>query len=163
MLEANKQLQYYWQYSSRLVLGVVLIWFILSMVIPALVNQLNQLVFLTFPLGFYMAAQGSLIGFIWLIFWYNRNQVLIDQMVDCQEENSCCFSASLFTEKLSKFCRVYVGGFLCFVLLMALLEQIGVSTRNLGYIFVAFTILVHGGIGMWAPVSGRNRFWEEDY
>jgi putative solute:sodium symporter small subunit len=36
-------------------------------------------VILGFPLGFYMAAQGSLIVFVILIFWFSSKQNQIDE------------------------------------------------------------------------------------
>jgi putative solute:sodium symporter small subunit len=41
----------------------------LSFVIHFFALPLNQIVILGFPLGFYMAAQGSLIADVILIFW----------------------------------------------------------------------------------------------
>ena len=37
-------------------------------------QQLNNIVILGFPLGFYMAAQGSLIVFVVMLFWFARKQ-----------------------------------------------------------------------------------------
>ena len=42
-------------------------------------TQLNNIVILGFPLGFYMAAQGSLIAFVVMLFWFARKQNAIDE------------------------------------------------------------------------------------
>jgi putative solute:sodium symporter small subunit len=54
------------------------IWFIFGYVIHMFVTQLNEIVIFGFPLGYYMAAQGSLIAFVVLLFWFARKQNAID-------------------------------------------------------------------------------------
>jgi putative solute:sodium symporter small subunit len=50
----------YWKKTSRLMWIIMVLWVIFSFVIPAFAVQLNEIVIAGFPLGFYMAAQGSL-------------------------------------------------------------------------------------------------------
>jgi len=149
----------YWKSTSKLVGTVVVLWIVFSMVIPSLVNQLNHVKFLTFPLGFYMAAQGSLIGFVWLIFWYNKQQTVIDELAVGKAEDDHLYAASLFLKKLNKIYGTYAGGFLGFVLLMAALEAGGVEDRVIGYLFVAFTICVYAGIGILARTSMPDEYY----
>lgn len=52
-----------------------------------------------------------------------------------------------FIDNLGKVYAMYTGGFLLFVLLMALLEQVGVTADTIGLLFVGFTILIYAGIG----------------
>ncbi len=52
-----------------------------------------------------------------------------------------------FIDNLPKVYGMYTGGFLAFVLLMAILEQMGVSSDTIGILFVAFTIAIYAGIG----------------
>ena len=52
-----------------------------------------------------------------------------------------------FIDNLPKVYSIYTGGFLAFVLLMALLEQAGVGADTIGILFVAFTVLIYAGIG----------------
>ena len=54
----------YWNKTSRLMWTIMTLWVIFSFVIPAFAVQLNQVKIFGFPLGFYMAAQGSLIVFV---------------------------------------------------------------------------------------------------
>ena len=42
----------------------------------------------------------------------------------------------------------YTGGFVGFIILLAILEQVGVPNRFLGYLFVFFTLAVYGVIGV---------------
>jgi cation/acetate symporter len=52
-----------------------------------------------------------------------------------------------FIQNLPKIYGTYTGGFLVFIILMALAEQAGVSAKNIGVMFVAFTVLIYALIG----------------
>ncbi len=52
-----------------------------------------------------------------------------------------------FIENLPKIYGMYTGGFLVFIALMAVLEQMGVSAQTIGILFVAFTVVIYAGIG----------------
>ncbi len=69
----------YWKKTSRLMWGVLFCWLCLGFVVPLFAGNLNALVIFGFPLGYLLTAQGSLIGFIVLIFWYAKRQTRIDE------------------------------------------------------------------------------------
>jgi cation/acetate symporter len=50
-------------------------------------------------------------------------------------------------DNLGKIYGIYTGGFIAFILLMAILDQLGVSAATIGIMFVAFTILIYALIG----------------
>jgi cation/acetate symporter len=52
-----------------------------------------------------------------------------------------------FLSNLGKVYGIYTGGFVAFVLFLALLEQLGVPNRIIGYLFVFLTIGVYALIG----------------
>src|SRR5690606_41457459 len=54
----------YWRRTSTLMWTMFALWVFFGYVIHLFVDQLNSIQFLGFPLGFYMAAQGSLIAFV---------------------------------------------------------------------------------------------------
>ena len=58
-----------------------------SFVVHWFADALNGASFLGFPLGFYMAAQGSLIVFVVLIFWFARTQDKIDREFGMAEDD----------------------------------------------------------------------------
>ena len=68
----------YWSKTSGLMWLMLAIWAFFGFAIHFFVNQLNQVTFLGFPLGFYMASQGSLIVFVVILFWFARRQNAID-------------------------------------------------------------------------------------
>ena len=76
----------YWKKTSRLMWIILTLWVIFSFVIPAFAVQLNGIVIFGFPLGFYMAAQGSLISYVVLCFWNASAQNKIDEEFGVAEE-----------------------------------------------------------------------------
>ncbi len=52
-----------------------------------------------------------------------------------------------FIENLPKIYGTYTGGFIVFILLMAVLEQMGVTADTIGILFVAFTVFIYAAIG----------------
>jgi cation/acetate symporter len=52
-----------------------------------------------------------------------------------------------FIQNLGKVYGLYTGGFVVFIILMAILEQMGVSARTIGLAFVGFTIVIYALIG----------------
>lgn len=76
---AESKAEGHWAATSRLMWITLAIWAFFSFVIHFFVNSLNEIVIFGFPLGFYMAAQGSLIAFVVLIFWYASRQNRIDE------------------------------------------------------------------------------------
>jgi putative solute:sodium symporter small subunit len=73
--------QAHWRRTTRLMLTHLAIWFFFGYIIHMFVNQLNEITIpvLKFPLGFYMAAQGSLIAFVVMLFVFARQQDKIDR------------------------------------------------------------------------------------
>ena len=76
----------YWKKTSRLMWIILTLWVIFSFVAPAFAVQLNTIVIWGFPLGFYMAAQGSLIAYVVLCFWNASAQNKIDEEFDVAEQ-----------------------------------------------------------------------------
>ena len=65
----------------------MVIWFIFSIAVFWFADALNTISFLGFPLGFYMAAQGSLIIFVVLIFYLAYRQNKIDEEFGVAEDD----------------------------------------------------------------------------
>jgi putative solute:sodium symporter small subunit len=61
----EQQKQEYWSYNLRLTTILLVIWFVVAYLLAGVfAGTLNKVSFLGFPLGYYMAAQGSLIVFV---------------------------------------------------------------------------------------------------
>ena len=52
-----------------------------------------------------------------------------------------------FIDNLPKIYGIYTGGFLAFIILMAIAEQMGMDAKTIGVCFVAFTVLIYALIG----------------
>lgn len=75
----------HWQRTRRLMFTTLGVWFVFSYLLHWFGNALNEVTFLSFPLGFYMAAQGSLIVFVVLLFWFAHAQNKIDEEFEVHE------------------------------------------------------------------------------
>ena len=76
----------YWKRTSTLMWTILAIWFFFSFVIHFFATQLNGIRILGFPLGFYMAAQGSLIVYVVLCFWNASAKGKIDDEFGVSED-----------------------------------------------------------------------------
>lgn len=76
----------YWKSTSGLMWMILAIWFVAGFVIHIFAPSLNAIRILGFPLGFYMAAQGSLIVFVVALYWFARRQNQIDEEFGVQED-----------------------------------------------------------------------------
>ena len=77
----------HWRRTRTLMWITLAIWFVFSFVVHWFADALNGASFLGFPLGFYMAAQGSLVVFVVLIFWFARTQDRIDRECGMAEDD----------------------------------------------------------------------------
>ena len=79
----------HWDKTTKLMLTHLGIWFFFGYVVHMFVVPLNKIIIpvLGFPLGFYMAAQGSLIVFVVMLFMFARQQNAIDREHGYAEED----------------------------------------------------------------------------
>lgn len=68
----------HWAKTKSLMWTVLALWFIFSFGIHFFVDGLNKIVIFGFPMGWYFAAQGSLIVFVIICFWFAKKQNDID-------------------------------------------------------------------------------------
>ena len=69
----------HWEKTKGLMMLTFGIWFIFSIVIFMFGESLNNGSFLGYPLAYYMCAQGSIVIFVVLIFWFANRQEKIDE------------------------------------------------------------------------------------
>jgi cation/acetate symporter len=67
--------------------------------------------------------------------------------------------SSDFIKNLGRMYATYTGGFLGFIILLAILEQVGVPNRILGYLFVGFTIAVYAIIGVMSRTAEVSEYY----
>jgi putative solute:sodium symporter small subunit len=76
----------YWSKTMNLMYVMMGLWVFFGYVIHLFVKPLNAIVIAGFPVGFYMAAQGSLIVFVVMLFWFARKQDRIDREFGVAED-----------------------------------------------------------------------------
>lgn len=64
-----------------------------------------------------------------------------------------------FIQNLGRVYGIYTLGFLGFVILMAILEQAGVSSDAIGWMFVGFTILIYALIGVLSRTMQSSEYY----
>jgi len=81
--------QAHWKKTTNLMLMHLGVWFFFGFIIHMFVNYLNKIIIpvLNFPLGFYMAAQGSLIVFVTMLFVFAKQQDNIDRQHGVAEDD----------------------------------------------------------------------------
>ncbi|CAN7318658.1 DUF4212 domain-containing protein [Bosea sp. LjRoot90] len=78
---------HHWQKTSKLMLVMMALWLFFSYAIHMFVTPLNGIKIFGFPLGFYMASQGSLIAFVVMLFWFAKAQDKIDRDAGVAEDD----------------------------------------------------------------------------
>jgi cation/acetate symporter len=68
-------------------------------------------------------------------------------------------SIKSFTSQLTKVYGFYTGGFIAFVLILAVAEQMGLSRQWIGYLFLAMTVLLYAGIGIMSRTSDADEYY----
>jgi cation/acetate symporter len=66
---------------------------------------------------------------------------------------------SEFKSGLNKVYGWYTGGFLAFVVVLAILEQMGLPKAWIGYIFLAATVLLYAGIGVMSRTDDAAEYY----
>jgi putative solute:sodium symporter small subunit len=76
----------HWRRTRMLMIGHLIVWFIFAFAVHWFAAPLNNISFFGWPLGYYFAAQGSLIVFVVQLFLFNRQQHAIDVKFGMAEE-----------------------------------------------------------------------------
>ena len=77
----------HWADTQKLTYIMLGLWLFFSFFVHMFGGPLNNIVILGFPLGFYMAAQGSLIAFVAMLFWFAGAQDKVDRKYGFAEED----------------------------------------------------------------------------
>lgn len=76
----------YWRRNLRVTVILLVLWFVVSFVVTYFARELNSITFFGFPLGFYMGAQGSLIIYLLIIWYYARYMNRLDDEYGVEQE-----------------------------------------------------------------------------
>ena len=76
----------YWRKNLKITGILLFIWFVVTYVIGWFAKELASITILGFPFPFYMGAQGSLIIYVLIIWYYARYMNKLDQEYGVAEE-----------------------------------------------------------------------------
>ena len=85
-MELTDRQREYWHKNLTVTAILLGIWFVVTFVTGFFSAELNRITMFGFPLGFYMGAQGSLIVYVVIIFYYARYMNRLDQEYGVAEE-----------------------------------------------------------------------------
>lgn len=78
-MQLTEKHRQYWQKNLRLTAILLAIWFVVTFVIGWFARDLQSITIIGFPFSFYMAAQGSLIIYVLIIWYYARAMGKLDR------------------------------------------------------------------------------------
>jgi putative solute:sodium symporter small subunit len=76
----------YWRKNLRMTAALLAVWFVVTFVASFFARELNAITVLGFPFGFYMGAQGSLIVYVIVIWYYAHYMNRLDREYGVHEE-----------------------------------------------------------------------------
>lgn len=92
---SDRNARSYWKSNIRIVVSLLCVWFFISFVCGILlVDFLDNFRFGGFKLGFWMAQQGSIYGFVILIYVYIRQMDKLDQQYKLDQSETADISHS---------------------------------------------------------------------
>ena len=68
-------------------------------------------------------------------------------------------SNAAFKQQLNKIYAWYTGGFVLFVVVLAILEQMGMGREMIGYVFLGATVLLYAGIGVMSRTNDAAEYY----
>lgn len=80
-------------------------------------------------------------------------------MATLAPNNSAAGSQSAFKKQLNKVYGFYTGGFIIFVVVLAILEQMGLNRDWIGFIFLLATIGLYAGIGIMSRTTDAAEYY----
>jgi putative solute:sodium symporter small subunit len=84
-MELSEKHREYWHKNLLVTAILLVIWFVVTFVEGWYARELNAFTVFGFPFGFYMSAQGSLIVYVVLIWFYARYMNALDTEYNVEE------------------------------------------------------------------------------
>lgn len=86
--KGSKSRTAYWHANLKLMFGLLLVWFTISYLCGIiLVDYLNHIRIGGYKLGFWFAQQGSMYGFVAIVFYYSHRMAKLDRAYGVEEED----------------------------------------------------------------------------
>jgi putative solute:sodium symporter small subunit len=84
-MQLSERHQEYWHKNLTITAILLMVWFLVTFVLGWFARDINQITVLGFPLAFYMGAQGSLIIYVLIIWYYAHYMNKLDKEYDVHE------------------------------------------------------------------------------
>lgn len=78
-MKADTKQRKYWRKNRRITMLLLGIWFVVTFVVTFYARELSGMTFFGFPFSFYMGAQGALIVYVLIVWYYARYMNTLDQ------------------------------------------------------------------------------------
>ncbi|MBL8492428.1 MAG: DUF4212 domain-containing protein [Rhodocyclaceae bacterium] len=78
-MQLTQKHEEYWHRNLTVTAILLAIWFVVTFIASFFARELNEITVLGFPFGFYMGAQGSLVIYVIIIWFYARYMNKLDQ------------------------------------------------------------------------------------
>ena len=75
----------YWQRNLRMTTFLLAVWFVVTFVVSFFARELSGLTIFGFPFGFYMGAQGALVIYVLIVWYYARYMNALDKEYSAHE------------------------------------------------------------------------------
>lgn len=134
--------------------GLLALWFLVSFGVVFFARDL-QWVVAGWPVGYWFAAQGSVLAFIFIVvvfaWWANRRE-LPDPGLDTKDY-------AVYKRKLHSRFALYVMGLLTFLLALALAERWGLPKVWVAGIFLSATLVLYAVIGVLGRTGDASEYY----
>ena len=84
-MQLTKRHKQYWQKNLTLTGSLLVVWFVATFVIGWFARDLQSITFLGFPFSFFMGAQGAILIFVFLVWFYAYRMDKLDREFGVQE------------------------------------------------------------------------------
>ena len=75
----------YWKRNLRMTTFLLVVWFVVTFVVSFFARELSGLTIFGFPFGFYMGAQGALVIYVLIVWYYARYMNALDKEYNAHE------------------------------------------------------------------------------
>lgn len=151
----------HWRGNLRLTGALLALWFGVSFVLTYFGRDL-AFDFFGWPFGYWVAAQGALLVYGFIVWYYARAMDRLDASHGVAEDippGGPAASGPRFKKRLDKAYAAYTGAFVAFILLLALLERAGLPKTYIGFIFLLSTIALYAGIGVVSRTTEASEYY----
>ncbi len=85
-MDLSEKQRLYWQKNLRITAVLMTIWFVVTFVVGFFARPLSEVTFFGWPFSFWVGAQGALVVYVLIIWYYARTMNRLDQEFGVAEE-----------------------------------------------------------------------------